>query len=114
MTKIKIYLQDICYPDYFQGVPNLDKQREVIAVPVSPCMRNGELLKALLFEIGVTDFYPFSDDIPGFYDMAKSAAKKCFSRIDKRTTIPESIPQEKDFNPDDWDCYAYFVLEINK
>ena len=112
MEKIKICLQDICYPDYFQGVSSMDKQREVIAVYVSPRMRYSALLKGLLLEIGVTDFYPFSDDIPGFYEMAQKAAKDCFSRIDKRTTIPESIPQEKDFDPDDWDLCAYFVLEI--
>ena len=91
---MKIYLADICYPDYFLGSPDL-----VLAVPVFKKMRYGQLLSSLIEEIEQTE------EIEDF-DGAVKAAKKCFKGEDLRKTVPGL----QDIEPDGDTIYAYFII----
>lgn len=105
--RFSAYLADVCVSDFFTGVSRMDgKEREVLAVPVSPRMRYGELLNACEEEF--FQIWGWLEDLNAEEKEVIAALKECFAGIDLRTTFEPSADLE---DGEDLEAlYAYFVI----
>lgn len=105
--RFSAYLADACTSDFFTGVSSMDgKEREVLAVPVYPRMRYGELLNACEEEF--YQIWDWLEDLNAEEKEVITALKECFVGTDLRTTFEPS--EDLEDGEDMETLYAYFVV----